>query len=437
MTAKTLFRLTPLALLLAAAGNAQAAGFLDDSKTSLRYSQFYWNEGTRGAPDAQRDEWVQGAQFSFKSGYFNDLIGFDFGYGLANDLHIGDKANSLGNLVADQRDVQNPHGLGKPLEAYLKTRFADDRQELRFGAGKKARVFEQYVDSVTRVLPAATLGYDLDYRRGPLNLRLSQIEQFTPRNDNGWGDELTNFAGEKIDHLRILGASYALTPNTRLVAEHAEAKDYLESRLLRLEPNIPLDTQRRVELYASHGSQRDAGELFDYAGVPGLYEASDRHHARFVDLGATYRDGNWYAGLNLNQVRGDDFDRLFFAKDHGTWANSGQLFFWYGLEDERMLKLRGGLDFAPFGLPQLRWDGHYAVSDGAAGMDGFARREWQSMFQYRFDGALKGLHLIWLHTEHRTAGTPDGVRRTSTGFGPAAPVDYDADRLYLNYTYDF
>lgn len=436
MTAQ-IFRPTTLALLLLAASSVSAAGFIEDSSTSLRYSQFYWNEQAYGPPHSKRDEWVQGTQFSFRSGYFADTLGFDFSYGLANDLYIGDDANSLGNLQADQGSIQNPHGLAKPLEAYVKARFGDERQQLKLGAGKKSRALEQYVDSVTRVLPAATLGYDLDYSLAGLAVRLSRIEQSTPRNGNGWGDTLTNFSGEKIDHLDIIGASYRFASGTRLVAEHAEAKDYLESRLLRLEHAIALGDGRRLELAASHGSQRDAGKLFDYAGVRGLYEATDSHHARFVDLGATYRSENWYAGLNWNQVRGDDFDRLFFAQDHGTWNSSGQLFFWFALEDERMVKLRGGFNFASLGLPQLRWDGHYAVSDRAAGMDGFARREWQSFFQYRFDGALKGLQLMWLHTEHRTSGTPDGINRRRTGFGPAAVVDYDADRLYLNYTYEF
>ena len=67
-----------------------------------------------------------------------------------------------------------------------------------------------------------------------------------------------------------------------------------------------------------------------------------------------------------------------------------------------------GTDFAALGLPGLRLDGHYAFSDHAAGYDGFSRREFQGVLQYRFAGLLEGLSLAWLHNEFHTRGAPTG-----------------------------
>lgn len=418
------------------AGSAAAQGFLEDSLTSLRYSQFYWKENDGGGTGPTRDEWVQATQFSFNSGWYKDMLGLDYSYGLANDLRIGDDANSLSNLQPDG-SVQSPHGLAKPIEAYLRGRLAGDAGELVMGGGKKVRRYAQYADDATRILPAATQGLDLDYRLSDLTLRYSHIDRFSPRNENGWGDELTNFSGERIDNLQLFALGYQLPFGSRLLAEYAESRDYLRVASLKLEHSIALDAGRSIELYATEGMQQDAGDLFDHAGVPGLYEAEKSHHARYTDLSAKFRTENQYVGMTYNKVRGDDFDRLFFSKDHGTWNSSAKLFYYFGLEDEEMFKLMGGTNFAMLGVPQLRLDVHYAFSDHADGYDGFSRREFQSLVQYNFTGALKGLSLAWLHNEFHTKGVPDGERRTFSSRGPAGIITHNAERFYMSYVVRF
>ncbi|MHC5349705.1 OprD family outer membrane porin [Metapseudomonas furukawaii] len=418
------------------AGTAGAAGFVDDSVTTLRYSQFYWKENNGDGVGPTRNEWVQGAQFSFSSGWYRDWLGLDYSYGLADDLNVGGNATSISNLEPDD-SVQSPHGLAKPLEAYLRGRLAGDAGELVLGGGKKIRRFAQYHDDTSRILPASTRGFDLDYRVKGLLLRYSRIDQFTPRNENGWGDDLTNFRGERIDALHLGALDWRLPTGTRLLAEYAEAEDYLRAASLKLEHSLELSEGRALDFHATHGMQQDAGSRFEQEGVRGLYQAETRHDARYLDLSAKYRTPNYYAGLTWNRVRGDDFDRLFFSKDHGTWNSSAKLFYYFGLEDEAMFKLVGGGNFSALGLPQLRLDLHYALSDHAAGYEGFSRREFQSLLQYGFDGLFKGLSLVWLHNEFHTKGTPDGVQRTFASRGPAGILTHNAERVYLNYVYRF
>ncbi|MFZ6045162.1 OprD family outer membrane porin [Pseudomonas sp. CR3202] len=417
-------------------GSTNADGFIDNSITSLRYSQFYWKENNGDGVGPTRDEWVQGAQFSFNSGWFRDVLGLDYSYGLADDLYVGDHATSISNLEPDG-SVQSPHGLAKPIEAYLRGRLQGDAGELVLGGGKKIRRYAQYYDDTSRILPAATLGLDLDYRVDGLNMRYSHIDGFSPRNENGWSDDLTNFRGQAIDKLQLFALGYQLPSNTRLLAEYAESEQYLRAASVKLEQVIDLGAGRSIELYATHGMQQDAGKLFEQEGVPGLYEAESSHDARYVDLSAKYRTADYYAGMTYNKVRGDDFDRLFFSKDHGAWNSSAKLFYFFGLEDEEMFKLLGGSNFSAIGLPQLRLDVHYAFSDHAAGYDGFSRREFQSLLQYNFTGALKGLSLIWLHNEFHTKGQPDGIHRFATSRGPAGIITHNAERFYLSYIYSF
>ncbi|WP_242443170.1 OprD family outer membrane porin [Pseudomonas sp. LFM046] len=417
-------------------GISNADGFIDNSTTSLRYSQFYWKENNGDGVGPTRDEWVQGTQFSFNSGWYRNVLGLDYSYGLADDLNVGDVATSISNLEPDG-SVQSPHGLAKPIEAYLRGRLKGDAGELVLGGGKKIRRYAQYYDDTSRILPAATLGLDLDYRVDGLNLRYSRIQGFSPRNENGWSDDLTNFRGEKIDKLQLFALGYQLPSNTRLLVEYAESDQYLRAASVKLEQGIDLGAGRSIELYATHGIQQDAGDLFEHNGVPGLYAAESSHDARYMDLSAKYRTADYYAGMTYNKVRGDDFDRLFFSKDHGAWNSSAKLFYFFGLEDEEMFKLVGGSNFSTIGLPQLRLDVHYAFSNHAAGYDGFSRREFQSLLQYNFTGPLKGLSLIWLHNEFHTKGQPDGIERTTTSRGPAGIITHNAERLYLNYLYTF
>lgn len=418
------------------ATGVKASGFIEDSKTSLRYSQFYWKENDGQGFGPTRDEWVQGAQFSYNSGWYRDMLGVDFSYGLADAIHIGDKANSISNLEPGN-SVQSPHDIAKPLEAYLRGKFSGEAGELNFGTGKKVRRFAQYRDDTTRILPAATVGFDLGYRLGTLDLRFSRIHAFSPRNENGWGEDLTNFRGEQIDDLRLYALATKLPTGSALQAEYAESADYLREAMVKLEHSLDLGGGRGLDLYATTGLQEDAGKLFEYGGVKNLYEAEDSHDARYIDLSAKYRSGAYYVGAAYNKVWGDDFDRLFFAKDHGTWNSSAKLFYYFGLENEEMFRLSGGMSFADIGLPQLRLDAYYAFSTHAAGYDDFSRKDFQTILQYNFDGVLKGLSAIWLHEEFDTDGTPDGVSRFVASRGPAGILTHNADRFYFNYIYNF
>lgn len=53
-----------------------AAGFIEDSKASLGLRNFYINQDTRNADGATQEEWGQGFQFNYISGYTEGTVGF-------------------------------------------------------------------------------------------------------------------------------------------------------------------------------------------------------------------------------------------------------------------------------------------------------------------------------------------------------------------------
>lgn len=413
-------------VLIIGTANVQAGSFIDDSKISLRYSNYYWNEDPDdGWLPLYRNEWVHAARASFQSGFFNDIFALDYAIGGAKDLKIGDDATFVTNLP---KTPQTTTGIGGTIEAYGKLRLLNtDEHSLLVGYGKKTRKRVQYQDNTTRILPASTVGFDVDYKRGGLNLYFTQFDKFSPRHlPAGFGDSLKTKSGDTIDNMRIYGVGYALPTGTELKLEYAESKQYLKSTFAQVAHKFDLGEKRAISLSASYGNQQDAGSLF-----------GKEHEATFVDLQSKYSFSNYYVGLAYNQVSDGNFEETFFAADHGHFASSAKMFYMFGLEGEDTVKLSAGMSFADFGIPQMRWDIHYGLSDGAKNITDLERSELQSVMQYRFDGDLKGLSLAWLHTEFDTnfTGAPHVVN--NAGAPTAATIDHHADRFYVNYTYNF
>ena len=58
------------------AQQASAAGFIEDSKATLGLRNFYINQDTRNADANTQEEWGQGFQFNYISGYTEGTVGF-------------------------------------------------------------------------------------------------------------------------------------------------------------------------------------------------------------------------------------------------------------------------------------------------------------------------------------------------------------------------
>ncbi|WP_431024779.1 OprD family outer membrane porin [Halomonas sp. H5] len=426
----------PIFLASTLSTTVQATTWPDDANAILQYRNYYWDENPQDGAGPTREEWVHALLLEMDSGDIHDTFGFELGLGAADALMVGDSADNITNLRAGS-SVQDPHGFAEVTRAYLRAQFGDDGHRLRLGAGKKTRHYRLYADNPTRILPAASLGYDLFYEVGDLEIYFSRIERFSRREDGNWGDKLSNFQGQEIDAVHLAGLDYSLPADLRLEAEYLESDDYIRQGLVRLSHQAQLGDDLTLQTRIAHGRQEDAGERFDTQAIPGRYPAASGHNARYNEFGLRLSHHDSYVGVDHTRVWGDNYDRLLFADDHGYWESSGNNFYRFGLEGEAMWKVSAGLGFADLGLPGLRWDGAYAFSDEATGFSDFSRREWRSRLQYRFDGALDGLSLAWLYVNHDTDGEPAAINGKAPTFGPAGLITHEANRLYLTYRYDF
>lgn len=429
--------LTGAALLLSLSPSLVfAAGFTEDGQTQLQYRQYYWNEDPGSGVGPTRDEWVHALRLDYTSGFYRDIIGFDLGVGVADALNVGSEANNVSNLSTDG-DLQDPDGIAKPTTAYLKLRFGEEGNRLRLGWGKKVRDYRLYADNTTRILPAASVGFDAAYDFRDLSLYAARIERFSPRDESGWGDDLRTFDGQAIDSVDLAGLSYALPGELKAEAEYLSAKDYLDEAFVRLSRDFAMTSDATLAVALAHTRQSDGGELFEEQGVPGVYSADAEHESRSNELSLTWRQAPGYVGVAYSKVLGDNFDRVLFNRDYGTWDSAADNFYRFGLAGEAMWKVSAGLDMTMLGLEGLRWDGYYAHSDEADGYTGFSRSELLSMLQYRFQGPLDGLSLAWLHVNFETEGEPRPGSGQQLNLGPAGFITHDVDRLYVTYTYRF
>lgn len=417
--------------------NPLIRALVDESTVKLGYRQLFWNESyTPGYWGSKRDEWVHGAIFDYSSGYINDMIGFDYSFGAADKLYIGDDVTNVSNLTNNRANPEDPDGLAGTTQAFIKAKFGDEDMGLKLAYGKRSRS-GPYIDDATRVLPASTFGYDIDANLHNFHLFFTEISKYSPRDEDYWGRSLTNFRGERIDHLRILGAEYAFDNGLTLTAQQAESKDYIRERSLGAQYITPF-SDGQLELGVYYANMEDVGDLYEAGGVGSFIPASAELDARYWEGVATYRWNGNFITVGHSQVSGDDYNRTFFSADVGKMKMGNKLklaaqWFTFGLEDEDMWLVRGGTNFAKWGVPGLNWSLQYAHSGEAKGFDNFRRYEVMSLMQYNLESYIKGLNVIWVSVKHQAEGNPDGIHRTSYEPMP----QHDANRLYLMYDIKF
>ncbi|WP_286239448.1 OprD family outer membrane porin [Neptuniibacter halophilus] len=415
------------------------AGLFDDATTTLRYANYPWTGDTKdsasGIPTYKEGEWVHALEVKYHSGYFNDVIGFDYGIYGVDTISTKSDATRTQNI-----DGVNDEGHGGTNLAYLKSKFQLGDWDLRAGYGKKRRAFETYEDFNYRIVEATTVGADISLSRDDLSLYATVIDKASRRNQDNFGGDLKTFLGETIDNISVFGLKYQPSKAWTFKAEHLEAKDYIKRDFLGVNYNYPLNDTQSLNLDGRFGTMKDAGDLFERVPLGQYANDPDGLDASFNELALTFKDKElgYYATLWRTDVNGDDFNRILFTEDHGWWASRTQLWQWSGLEGETSYGVKAGIDFSKHNIPGLSLHATAVRSNSAEGYDDFSRQEFRTVAMYKFQQpVLKGLSVVWLHIDHEAEGTPDGIRRTGTGAGPTALAQGDADRIYINYVKKF
>ena len=406
------------------AQQANAAGFIEDSKATLKLRNFYINNDNRDSGTAKnanyQEEWGQGFQLDFTSGFTQGTVGFgvdaigllgvrlDSGKG----RHGNPASSSYGGTVfptdSDGRAVSDFSSLGLTAKAKI------SQTELRYGTLMPKLPVVSYNDG--RLLPQTFEGGQITSNEfKDLTLIGGQIEHAKGRNSSN-NEELSiagaNNArtGEFSNKFLYGGADYKLNKDLLLQYYYGNLKDFYKQHFLGLTHNWAIGPGvLKSDLRYFHST--DDGKN----GSDPAYYSSGDYRGQVSGKGKV--DNNLLSGLFLYSVEGHTFGAGYQVSNGSSdfpWLNQGDGSSAYIITDmqiskfaragERTWQARYSYDFAKLGAPGLTAGLVYLRGDnidtvGSAGqVTGSGRSEWERDITLAYvvqDGPLKNLGVMW------------------------------------------
>ena len=429
-----------LAVALGAiAQQAGAAGFIEDSKATLGLRNFYINQDTRNADANTQEEWGQGFQFNYISGYTEGTVG------------VG--VDAIG-LLGIKLDSGKGRHYNPDSSKYSGTVFPTDengRAEDQFsslGLTGKVRISktEARIGTLQPKLPVVTFN---DGRLLPQTFDGGQITSNEIDNLTLTGGQLEHAKGRSSsssEGLSIGGANNAKTgqfSNTfyfaggdykigkDLLAQYyyGNLEDFYQQHFLGLTHNLAIGSGVLKSDLRYFKSDSD-GENGSASGRADGYVSSG-YYGNGVTKGEVDND-TWSAlftySLNghalsagYQQVSGDSNFPFLNQGDGATaYLITDRQIGKFLSAGERTWLAEYGYDFSKVGVPGLKATVTYLSGDNIDSADG-DKKEWERDFRLDYtlqDGALKGLGFSWRNASLR---------------GNAA-ADQDENRLIVSYS---
>lgn len=422
------------------AQQAGAAGFVEDSKATLKLRNFYINtdnrnHGTNTSSNYQ-EEWGQGFQVDFASGFTEGTVGFgvdaiallgvrlDSGKGRHGNPTSASYAGSVFPTDSNGRAVDEYSSLG----ATAKAKFS--QTELRYGTLLPKLPVISYNDG--RLLPQTFEGGQITSNEiKDLTLIGGQIEHVKGRNSSN-NEEMSiagaNNArtGQFSNKFIYAGADYKVTKDLLLQYYYGNLEDFYKQHFL--------------------------GAVHNWAIGPGTLK-SDFRFFHSTDDGAnsndpTYFTSGWYGNTNKGKVDNNLYSALFLYTVQGhtfgggyqvssgdsdfPWLNQGDGSSNYTITDSQIQKFgragektwqaRYSYDFAKVGLAGATAGVTYLKGDNIDSAIG-DRTEWERDITLAYvvpEGTLKGLGIMWKNATWRS-----DIANTK---------DQDENRLILSYS---
>lgn len=408
------------------AQQAGAAGFIEDSKATLGLRNFYINtdnrdSGTKAAGAQNKlEEWGQGFQLNFTSGYTQGTVGFGLdAIGLLGiKLDSGGGTNgatpsSYGGTVFPSKSngeaVDNYSSLGLTAKAKI------SQTELKLGTLQPK--LPVIVTNDGRLLPQTFQGGQITSNDiKDLTLVGGQIEHAKGRNSSN-NEELSiagansrTANGRDSNKFYYGGGDYKLTKDLTAQYYYGNLEDFYKQHFLGLTHNWSigpgvLKSDLRYFNSRDDGANGHDANYFttgNYSGVPS---------------GKGKVDNNLYSGLFLYSVAGHTFgggyqvsngssDFPFLNQGDGASAylTTDMQIAKFNRAGERTWQARYAYDFAKLGAPgltagviYLRGDNIDTVTSKGA-VAGSGRSEWERDLTVAYvipEGPLKNLGLTW------------------------------------------
>ena len=430
------------------AQQASAAGFIEDSKATLKLRNFYINNDNRdsGTPKnaSYQEEWGQGFQLDYTSGFTQGTVGFGVDaiglLGVRLDSGKGRHGNptsaSYGGTVfptdSDGRAVSDFSSLGLTAKAKI------SQTELRYGTlMPKLPVI---VSNDGRMLPQTFEGGQITSNEfKDLTFVGGQIEHAKGRNSSnteGLSIAGANNArtGEFSNKFLYGGVDYKLNKDLLLQYYYGNLEDFYKQHFLGLTHNWSIGPGV-LKPDVRYSNSRDDGKN----GSDPAYFTTGDYRSNATGKGKV--DNNLYSALFLYTVEGHTFGGGYQVSNGSSdfpWLNQGDGSSAYLTTDmqiskfaragERTWQARYSYDFAKVGVPgltagavYLRGDNIDTISGGKVATNGGS--EWERDLTLAYvvqDGALKNLGVMWKNAMWRN--------------DIAGQRDQDENRLIVSYS---
>jgi len=412
------------------AQQAGAAGFIDDSKATLGLRNFYINTDYRdgNATPNKNEEWGQGFDLRFISGYTQGTVGF--GVDAIGLLGVkldsgggtnGASGNAYGGTVFPSKSngeaVDNFSSLGLTAKAKV------SQTELKLGTLQPK--LPVIVTNDGRLLPQTWQGGQITSNDVFKDLTLigGQIEQAKGRNSsNNQSLSISGANGRTAtsrDSNKFIygGGDYKITKDLTAQYYYGNLEDFYKQHFLGLVHNWAIGPGvLKSDLRYFNSSDDGANGSNPNYYTTGNYKGAANGKGKV--------DNNLYSGLFLYSVAGHTFGAGYQVSNGSSdfpWLNQGDGSSNYTITDmqiqkfgragERTWQARYAYDFAKVGVPGLTAGLVYLRGDNidtvnrTGGELANGASEWERDLSLAYvvqEGPLKNLGLAWKNAMWRT-----------------------------------
>ncbi|MNH89773.1 Porin-like protein NicP precursor [compost metagenome] len=409
------------------AQQASAAGFIEDSKATLGLRNFYINQdfrdGTGNVPN-KNEEWGQGFDLRFISGYTQGTVGFGIdAIGLLGvKLDSGGGTNGAANTAAYGGTVFPSKSNGEAVDNFsslgLTAKAKISQTELKLGTLQPK--LPVIVTNDGRLLPQTWEGGQITSGEiKDLTLTGGQIEHVKGRNSSNNEQMSINGASPRtINSNKFIyaGGDYKLTKDLTAQYYYGNLEDFYKQHFLGLVHNWAIGPGVLKSDLRYFNSSDDGAN-----GHDPLYYSTGNYNA---PNGKGKVDNNLYSGLFLYTVAGHTFGGGYQVSNGSSdfpWLNQGDGSSNYTITDaqiqkfgragERTWQARYSYDFAKVGVPGLTAGLVYLHGDNIdtvnakGGEAANGASEWERDLSVAYvvqEGPLKNLGLAWKNATWRT-----------------------------------
>jgi len=420
-----------LALAVAVGAIAQqagAAGFIEDSKATLGLRNFYINTDNREGPakPSKNEEWGQGFDLRFISGYTQGTVGFGLDaiglLGVKLDSGGGTNgatASSYGGTIfpskSNGKAVDDYSSLGLTAKAKI------SQTELKLGTLQPK--LPVIVTNDGRMLPQTFQGGQItsgDIK--DLTLVGGQIEKAKGRNSSNNEDLSISGANSRGVNFRAsnkfyyAGGDYKITKDLTAQYYYGNLEDFYKQHFLGLTHNWAIGPGVLKSDLRYFNSSDDGNN-----GKQSAYFSTGNYSG--VNSGRGKVDNNLYSGLFLYSVAGHTFGGGYQVSNGNSdfpWLNQGDGSSAYLTTDmqiqkfaragERTWQARYAFDFAKVGVPGLTAGVVYLKGDdidtvSATRAEFTGQSEWERDITLAYvipEGPLKNLGFAWKNAMWRS-----------------------------------